>query len=38
MYITGISHLERSWSVRVTLLIGSVARGDFLEVSRQREG
>lgn len=38
MYTTGISHLARSWSVRETLLIGSVARGDFLEVNRQCQG
>ena len=37
MYITRIFHLESSWSVQVTLLIGSVARGDFLEANRQRE-
>lgn len=38
MYIIGISHLERSLSVRATPLIGAVARGDFLEVNRQRGG
>ena len=36
-YTTRISHLGRSLSVQVILLIGSVARGDFLEANRQRE-
>ena len=37
MYTTRISHLGHSLSVQVILLIESVARGDFLEVNRQRE-
>ena len=36
-YTTRISHLGHSLSVQVILLIESVARGDFLEVNRQRE-
>lgn len=36
-YITKIHHLERSSSVRVTLLVGAVAHDDFLEQSSERE-